>query len=75
MSTNAVKPIAAPARIGYREGVKMADKKENVQNYKGFVAGVFSGIAKLTGTFTTFIPSLSPFPPPSIYICRKKTIY
>jgi hypothetical protein len=25
------------------------DKKESAKNYKGFVAGVFSGIAKLTG--------------------------
>jgi hypothetical protein len=25
------------------------NKKESAKNYKGFVAGVFSGIAKLTG--------------------------
>jgi hypothetical protein len=25
------------------------EKKESAKNYKGFVAGVFSGIAKLTG--------------------------
>jgi hypothetical protein len=25
------------------------DNKESAKNYKGFVAGVFSGIAKLTG--------------------------
>ena len=27
----------------------MTEKKESRSNYKGFVAGVFSGIAKLTG--------------------------
>jgi hypothetical protein len=31
------------------EAVAMKDRKENVKNYKGFVAGVFSGIAKLSG--------------------------
>ncbi len=25
------------------------DRRENAKNYRGFVAGVFSGIAKLTG--------------------------
>lgn len=41
---------AALMRTRDRE-VAMAkdDKKESVKNYKGFVAGVFSGIAKLTG--------------------------
>jgi hypothetical protein len=37
------------------------DQKEQVKNYKGFVAGVFSGIAKLTGKPTssyTFIASV-----------------
>jgi hypothetical protein len=32
------------------------EKKESAKNYKGFVAGVFSGIAKLTGMFS--LPSL-----------------
>jgi hypothetical protein len=31
--------------------VKM-EKKESSKNYKGFVAGVFSGIAKLSGEYT-----------------------
>ena len=31
------------------------DKKGSANNYKGFVAGVFSGIAKLTGMFTYFL--------------------
>ena len=29
-------------------------KKDN-KNYKGFVAGVFSGIAKLSGTFASLL--------------------
>jgi hypothetical protein len=29
--------------------VMKGDRKESVKNYKGFVAGVFSGISKLTG--------------------------
>jgi hypothetical protein len=28
---------------------KAADKQEAQKNYKGFVAGVFSGVSKLTG--------------------------
>jgi hypothetical protein len=32
-----------------REWEKMTEKKESSKNYKGFVAGVFSGIAKLSG--------------------------
>ena len=31
----------------------MTEKKESHSNYKGFVAGVFSGIAKLSGMFNT----------------------
>jgi hypothetical protein len=31
----------------------MTEKKESHSNYKGFVAGVFSGIAKLTGMPTS----------------------
>ena len=27
------------------------DRKESGSNYKGFVAGVFSGVSKLTGKF------------------------
>ena len=34
------------------------EKKESAKNYKGFVAGVFSGIAKLSGMSTLF-PSSS----------------
>jgi hypothetical protein len=33
------------------------EKRESVKNYKGFVAGVFSGIAKLTGMSTLFSSS------------------
>jgi hypothetical protein len=32
------------------------EKKESVKNYKGFVAGVFSGIAKLTGMSSILSP-------------------
>ena len=32
-----------------REWEKMKEAKESSKNYKGFVAGVFSGIAKLSG--------------------------
>ena len=35
----------------------MTEKKESHSNYKGFVAGVFSGIAKLSGMFN--IPAAS----------------
>lgn len=38
-------PTAAPAVI--HAPVSVTEKK--AQNYKGFVAGVFSGVAKLTG--------------------------
>lgn len=31
------------------EGVKAREKPVEAKNYKGFVAGVFSGIAKLSG--------------------------
>lgn len=30
------------------DGIAVKDKKENVKNYKGFVAGVFSGVTKLS---------------------------
>lgn len=32
----------------------MTEKKESHSNYKGFVAGVFSGIAKLTGMLSSY---------------------
>lgn len=37
----------AAARMA--EAVKAVEKPVEVKNYKGFVAGVFSGIAKLSG--------------------------
>jgi len=30
-------------------GEKVAEKKREAKNYRGFVAGVFSGVSKLTG--------------------------
>jgi hypothetical protein len=35
------------------EGGTMTEKQESHSNYKGFVAGVFSGIAKLSGRSLT----------------------
>jgi len=32
-----------------KDAVAVVDKKSEVKNYKGFLAGVFSGITKLTG--------------------------
>jgi hypothetical protein len=32
------------------------EKKESAKNYEGFVAGVFSGIAKLTGMSSILFP-------------------
>lgn len=32
-------------------GEKVAQKKREAKNYRGFVAGVFSGVSKLTGRF------------------------
>jgi hypothetical protein len=40
--------VSAPRRL---EGEKMIENKGKSQNYKGFVAGVFSGIAKLSGEY------------------------
>jgi hypothetical protein len=37
-------------------GTMTEEKKESVKNYKGFVAGVFSGIAKLTGMSSILSP-------------------
>lgn len=36
-------------RMTDEDGIAVKDKKENVKNYKGFVAGVFSGVTKLSG--------------------------
>jgi hypothetical protein len=35
--------------IGNVKPAIVAEKTEGSQNYKGFVAGVFSGVSKLTG--------------------------
>ena len=45
---HAVKRMTTRDRQGAAALVE-EDKREIVKNYKGFVAGVFSGIAKLTG--------------------------
>jgi hypothetical protein len=40
---------AAAQKTGGQEVMVREDKKAISKNYKGFVAGVFSGIAKLSG--------------------------
>lgn len=42
------------SRIEDCEDAKLQDMKEEAKNYKGFVGGVFSGIAKLTGKLAFF---------------------
>lgn len=39
------------------EAVKSKEKPVEVKNYKGFVAGVFSGIAKLSGMQRPLLPT------------------
>jgi hypothetical protein len=49
MSIQTEQEHAGMMRTRDREAMAKEDKKGSVKNYKGFVAGVFSGIAKLTG--------------------------
>lgn len=35
--------------------MEIGEKPGNTKNYKGFVAGVFSGIAKLSGEYFVFV--------------------
>ena len=50
MSTQTEQEHAGLTRSTDRESAMAKEnKKESAKNYKGFVAGVFSGIAKLTG--------------------------
>jgi hypothetical protein len=44
-----IKDAAAAQRTGGQQMIVRGDKPANSKNYKGFVAGVFSGIAKLSG--------------------------
>jgi hypothetical protein len=55
MSTTTTGQAAAErTAAGDDAAVRMKDnKQEGIKNYKGFVAGVFSGIAKLTGEYLT----------------------
>ena len=46
-----IKDAAAAQRVGGQEVIVREGKPANSKNYKGFVAGVFSGIAKLSGEF------------------------
>lgn len=61
MSTTEHVPVSTRTTRDRGDVVKM-DKKENVKNYKGFVAGVFSGIAKLSGKFNQFSMFISTLP-------------
>jgi hypothetical protein len=41
---------------GPQDGIVKGDKPASSKNYKGFVAGVFSGIAKLSGEYSFTVP-------------------
>lgn len=47
-----IKDAVASQRSGGQGVAVIGEKHGNSKNYKGFVAGVFSGIAKLSGKFT-----------------------
>jgi hypothetical protein len=51
-----IKDTAAAQRTGGQEVSVREDKPASGKNYKGFVAGVFSGIAKLSGEYYNCIP-------------------
>jgi hypothetical protein len=51
--------------------VKM-EKKESSKNYKGFVAGVFSGVAKLSGEYRICLLSSHLLPDPEFLNCNSK---
>lgn len=54
MST--IKEHGAPGLgTGGQEVMEIGEKPGNTKNYKGFVAGVFSGIAKLSGEYFVFV--------------------
>jgi hypothetical protein len=51
----------------------MTEKMESAKNYKGFVAGVFSGIAKLSGECESNYPCpYLEFTPSSPSSCRRR---
>jgi hypothetical protein len=62
MSTTTTGQAAAErTAAGDDAAVRMKDnKQEGIKNYKGFVAGVFSGIAKLTGEYPYSFSSSAP---------------
>lgn len=47
------------------EKTAVMDKKESSKNYKGFVAGVFSGVSKLTGMYSFYLRLFQSHSPPS----------
>jgi hypothetical protein len=54
MSTQTEPELAGLKMMRNREEVIKDDRKESVKNYRGFVAGVFSGISKLSGQYTLY---------------------
>lgn len=47
---------ATAAQRGGQEVIVRGDKPTKSKNYKGFVAGMFSGIAKLSGMHSLAVP-------------------
>ncbi len=57
MATDAKVPVPQPASAPAQP---TTPQTKPTNNYKGFVAGVFSGVAKLAGNPPFYLP---PFPP------------
>jgi hypothetical protein len=55
MSTTVKNALVAQGK-GPQNGIVKGDKPASSQNYKGFVAGVFSGMAKLSGEYSFTVP-------------------
>ena len=52
MSTTGKHAVAVSRTAGATENIDVVmEKKESSKNYRGFVAGVFSGVAKLSGEY------------------------
>jgi solute carrier family 25 carnitine/acylcarnitine transporter 20/29 len=55
MSAATTTDAASLPRSHHDGQTELPKKAQPAGNYKGFVAGVFSGIAKLTGSFQNYI--------------------
>lgn len=53
---NAALDASATQTTMASNGMVKGEKPANNKNYKGFVAGVFSGIAKLSGKYSFVVP-------------------